>query len=45
VFDPPYLRKVSQGIDYWGMGHVVVGIGCLQFVLDKGRRKTGSSRT
>ena len=37
VFDPPYLRKVSQGIDYWGMGMLVVGIGCLQFVLDKGQ--------
>src|SRR5215208_5705951 len=37
VFDPPYLRKVSQGIDYWGMGMLVLGIGCLQFVLDKGQ--------
>ncbi|MEP6783943.1 MAG: DHA2 family efflux MFS transporter permease subunit, partial [Acidobacteriota bacterium] len=37
VFDPPYLRKVSQGIDYWGMGLLVVGIGALQFVLDKGQ--------
>ena len=37
VFDPPYLRKVSQGIDYWGMGMLVVGIGALQFVLDKGQ--------
>ena len=24
VFDPPYLRKVSRGIDYWGMGLLVV---------------------
>lgn len=37
VFDPPYLRKISQGIDYWGMGMLVVGIGALQFVLDKGQ--------
>jgi DHA2 family multidrug resistance protein len=28
---------VSQGIDYWGMGMLVVGIGALQFVLDKGQ--------
>jgi DHA2 family multidrug resistance protein len=37
VFDPPYLRRQSQGIDYWGMGLLVVGIGALQFVLDKGQ--------
>lgn len=39
VFDPPYLRKVSQGIDYWGMGMLVLGIGALQFVLDKGQQE------
>src|SRR6185503_1038041 len=39
VFDPPYLRqRQSQGIDYWGMGMLVVGIGALQFVLDKGQQ-------
>ena len=38
VFDPPYLRKASQGIDYWGMGMLVVGIGALQYVLDKGQQ-------
>jgi MFS transporter, DHA2 family, multidrug resistance protein len=37
VFDPPYLRKISKGIDYWGMGMLVVGIGALQLVLDKGQ--------
>jgi DHA2 family multidrug resistance protein len=37
VFDPPYLRKESKGIDYWGMGMLVVGIGALQYVLDKGQ--------
>ena len=39
VFDPPYLRRESQGIDYWGMGMLVVGIGALQFVLDKGQQE------
>jgi DHA2 family multidrug resistance protein len=39
VFDPPYLRKVSRGIDYWGMGMLIVGIGALQFVLDKGQQE------
>jgi DHA2 family multidrug resistance protein len=38
VFDPPYLKKVTQGIDYWGMGMLVVGIGALQYVLDKGQQ-------
>jgi DHA2 family multidrug resistance protein len=38
VFDPSYLRKESKGIDYWGMGMLVVGIGALQYVLDKGQQ-------
>jgi MFS transporter, DHA2 family, multidrug resistance protein len=38
VFDPPYLRQESKGIDYWGMGMLIVGIGSLQYVLDKGQQ-------
>ena len=38
VFDPPYLRRESFRIDYWGMGLLVVGIGALQYVLDKGQQ-------
>ncbi len=38
VFDPPYLKRESKGIDYWGMGMLVVGIGALQYVLDKGQQ-------
>jgi DHA2 family multidrug resistance protein len=38
VFDPPYLRSESRGIDYWGMSMLVVGIGALQYVLDKGQQ-------
>jgi MFS transporter, DHA2 family, multidrug resistance protein len=38
VFDPPYLRKQrTGGIDYWGIGLLVLGIGCLQIMLDKGQ--------
>jgi DHA2 family multidrug resistance protein len=37
VFDPPYLKKELRGIDYWGIGMLVVGIGALQIVLDKGQ--------
>ncbi len=39
VFDPAYLRRESRGIDYWGMGMLVLGIGTLQFVLDKGQQE------
>jgi DHA2 family multidrug resistance protein len=38
VFDPAYLKRVAGNIDYWGMGLLVVGIGSLQYVLDKGQQ-------
>ena len=38
IHDPPYLRKKGRRIDYWGIGLLVVGLGCLQIVLDKGER-------
>ncbi len=37
VFDPPYLRKEKTGIDYWGIGLLILGMGCLQIMLDKGQ--------
>src|SRR5579862_2315594 len=37
IFDPPYLRRESKGIDYWGIGLLAVGIGGLQIMLDKGQ--------
>ena len=39
IFDPPYLRSESRSVDYWGMGMLVVGIGALQIVLDKGQQE------
>src|SRR5947199_10185065 len=46
IFDPPYLRQESRKIDYWGIGMLAVGIGALQFVLDKGQEEDWfSSRT
>jgi len=39
VFDPPYLRKEYKGIDYWGIGLLVLGIGSLQIMLDKGQEE------
>src|SRR5712671_5504000 len=39
VFDPPYIKRRAGGIDYWGMGLLVVGIGALQIMLDKGQEE------
>ena len=39
VFDPPYIRRTSEHIDYWGIGMLAVGVGALQVVLDKGQEK------
>ena len=39
IFDPDYLRRQRAGsIDYWGLGLLIVGLGALQVVLDKGER-------
>jgi MFS transporter, DHA2 family, multidrug resistance protein len=37
IFDPPYLRRDVDKVDYWGIGMLVVGIGALQYVLDRGQ--------
>ena len=42
IQDPPYLKKltsIKEKIDYWGIALIVVGIGCLQVVLDHGQRE------
>ena len=42
VEDPPYLvkeRARARPIDRMGLGLVAVGVGCLEFVLDKGQEK------
>src|SRR3954463_10557793 len=39
IFDPPYIRRSSRGIDYWGIGMLAVGVGALQVVLDKGQEE------
>jgi DHA2 family multidrug resistance protein len=39
IFDPDYIRSQRAGsIDYWGLGLLIVGLGALQVVLDKGER-------
>jgi DHA2 family multidrug resistance protein len=46
IFDPSYIRQESRRVDYWGIGMLAVGIGALQFVLDKGQEEDWfSSRT
>ena len=37
IFDPPYIRRSSSRIDYWGIGMLAVGVAALQIVLDKGQ--------
>jgi DHA2 family multidrug resistance protein len=39
VFDPSYIKRRAGGIDLWGMGLLVVGIGSLQILLDKGQQE------
>ncbi len=42
VEDPPYLKeeqKTSGRVDFMGLGLISIGVGCLEFVLDKGQEK------
>ncbi len=42
VEDPPYLKQKTSNIgkvDTIGLGLVALGVGCLEFVLDKGQEK------
>lgn len=39
ITDPPYMTRQRMRIDYWGLMFLALGVGCLQFVLDKGQRE------
>jgi len=39
VFDPPYLRRESSSIDYWGIGLMALWVGSLQLALDLGQER------
>ncbi|HKI87008.1 MAG TPA: DHA2 family efflux MFS transporter permease subunit, partial [Thermoanaerobaculia bacterium] len=39
IFDPPYIKRGSARIDYWGIGLLAVGFGALQIALDKGQEE------
>ncbi len=48
VEDPPYLaerRKKKEGVDYWGLGLLVLFIAALQMMLDKGQEDDWFSST
>jgi MFS transporter, DHA2 family, multidrug resistance protein len=41
VSDPPHLKwareHASKTVDWWGLGLIATGLGCLEYVLDKGQ--------
>jgi DHA2 family multidrug resistance protein len=39
ISDPPYMQRQKMKIDYWGLLFLSVGLGSLQFVLDKGENE------
>ncbi|HEY0872829.1 MAG TPA: DHA2 family efflux MFS transporter permease subunit [Vicinamibacterales bacterium] len=39
IFDPPYLRRASEVIDYWGIGLLAIGIAGIQIMLDQGQQE------
>jgi DHA2 family multidrug resistance protein len=39
IFDPPYMKRQSECIDFWGIGLLALGIGALQIMLDLGQRE------
>ncbi len=45
IVNPPYMERTKMKIDYWGLVFLVVGLGCLQIVLDKGQREDWFSST
>ncbi|MSO56789.1 MAG: DHA2 family efflux MFS transporter permease subunit [Acidobacteria bacterium] len=38
IFDPPYMKRQSESVDYWGIGLLALSIGALQVMLDVGQR-------
>ena len=39
IHDPSYIRRSKLHIDRWGLSLLVIGLGCLQIVLDKGEQE------
>ena len=39
IFDPHYIRRAAGGVDYWGLGLLVIGVAALQISLDQGQKE------
>src|SRR5437868_6856140 len=39
VFDPSYLRRETERVDYWGIGLLALWVGSLQLALDLGQER------
>lgn len=39
IFDPPYLRRETSRVDYWGIGLLALWVGSLQLALDLGQER------
>ena len=39
IFDPGYISRRTERVDYWGMGFLAIGIASLQVMLDKGQEE------
>jgi DHA2 family multidrug resistance protein len=38
VHDPAYVKRGIKRIDWWGLFYLVIGVSCIQIMLDKGER-------
>jgi MFS transporter, DHA2 family, multidrug resistance protein len=36
LHDPPGMRRANAKVDWWGIGLLATGLGCLQYVLEQG---------
>jgi DHA2 family multidrug resistance protein len=45
IFDPSYIKRSTNRIDYWGIGMLAVWVGALQVALDKGQEDDWLSST
>jgi MFS transporter, DHA2 family, multidrug resistance protein len=39
IYDPSYLKRTKASVDYWGLALLIIGLGALQIVLDKGQQE------
>ncbi len=39
IYDPSYIKRIKARVDYLGLMLLVIGLGSLQIVLDKGQRE------